>query len=51
MMLTESKKKEGGSIQISKSRYSHAGRLDMSAETAHGIPKFERAPLMIPQGK
>lgn len=29
----------------------HAGRLDMSAETAHGIPKFERAPLMIPHGK
>lgn len=29
----------------------HAGRLDMSAETAQGIPKFERAPLIIPQGK
>ena len=31
--------------------YSQAGRLDMSAETAQDIPKFERAPLMIPQGK
>lgn len=28
-----------------------AGRLDISAETAQGIPKFERAPLIIPQGK
>jgi len=31
--------------------YAHAGRLDMSAETAQGIPKLERAPLMIPHGK
>lgn len=29
----------------------HAGRLDISAEIAQGIPKFERAPLIIPQGK
>ena len=32
-------------------QYSHAGRLDISAVTAQGIPKFERAPLMIPHGK
>uniref|UniRef100_A0A2P2P4X6 Uncharacterized protein n=1 Tax=Rhizophora mucronata TaxID=61149 RepID=A0A2P2P4X6_RHIMU len=25
--------------------------LDISAETAQGIPRFERAPCMIPQGK
>lgn len=29
----------------------HAGRLDISADTAQGIPKFESAPLIIPQGK
>ena len=32
-------------------QYLHAGRLDISAVTAQGIPKFERAPLMIPHGK
>ena len=32
-------------------QYSHAGRLDISAVTAQGIPKFWRAPLMIPHGK
>ena len=31
--------------------YLHAGRLDISADTAQGMPKFERAPLIIPQGK
>lgn len=30
---------------------SQVGRLDMSAETAQGIPKLERTPLMIPHGK
>lgn len=34
-----------------KKRDLHAGRLDISAETAQGIPKFDRAPLMIPHGK
>lgn len=34
-----------------KGRNLHAGRFDISAETAQGIPKFERAPLIIPQGK
>ena len=30
---------------------SQVGRLDMSAETAQGIPKLERTPLIIPHGK
>ena len=28
-----------------------AGRLEISAETAQEMPKFERAPLIIPHGK
>lgn len=27
------------------------GRFDESADTAQGIPKFDRAPLIIPHGK
>lgn len=37
--------------QSNKRHDLHAGRLDISADTAQGIPRFESAPLMIPQGK